>query len=498
MVVLAWSSSAVRRLRRAAPDLVGAPAPRSPHHEERQWGPAGDAVVQSAALDAAAAALVQAAGATTAPQAAVASAAALLDAPAGAPAPPHLRLAPRAPAPDARHLAAAALLDGLLAGPATAAAPESVPAPAAPVPRWVQSAAALLEGPGEFSAQSAQIGATADRMAAAALHGPSTEPAPNPAPTPELAAAPELAATPDPAPNPEPAPELAAVAIAEEPTEALPAARRRRISLWSVIAWTPAVIAVLVAGALGVWVLRGGSVLVMSTPSMGTTAQVGSLVLTHPLGTEAIHRGMLVAFHAPGTGAIVMHRVAAVLPGGRIRTRGDLNSADDGWYLTRDAIVGTPTLIVPWLGWIVLGAPWAFGALLLGWLLTLALPRAWRPALRYCALGLGVALAIYRLHPLVRVTIITSGKIGHKVAAGLVNGGVLPVRVTLRAASVVIKPGHLGTIAASLGNRGASVISAHPDVPLWGWIALGAVVLMPLPIGLASLRHERRGRPLIA
>jgi hypothetical protein len=331
-------------------------------------------------------------------------------------------------------------------------------------------------------------------------------PAPAPLPTPPATA--PLARPPAPAPAPLPAtvaplapsaappvaftsPELAAKTVAT-------ASRGRR--LVQVACWLPAIVGVMLAAALGVWMIGGGHILVMQTPSMGTTAPTGSLVLTHELGHERLHRGMLIAFRVPETSEIYMHRIARIGPGGGIRTRGDLNSGDDGWVLTRSAIVGVPAMIVPGLGWLLLAAPWALGVLAFGVVLAYFLPRSWRPLVRSISIGGAIALPLYILRPFMRVTVIAAGHSHHAFFARLVNGGLFPLRVTLASTSVVIAPAHAGTISARIGARASAQLSAHASIPPWGWLLIAAFVLLPLlpgalaPFQRTSAQHAEAPR----
>ncbi|MGO9794143.1 MAG: S24/S26 family peptidase [Solirubrobacteraceae bacterium] len=279
-------------------------------------------------------------------------------------------------------------------------------------------------------------------------------------------------------------------------------ARNHGGSLRRAIVWVPTIVCVLVAVSIGAWVLRGGSVLVMQTPSMGTVAPVGSFVLIHPIGDAPVHKGMIVAFRVPQTGIVYMHRVAEVLPDGSFRTRGDLDSADDGWVLPRAAIVGAPSLILPWLGWVLMGAPWGLGVLVAGLLFAWLLPRSARSAIHSLTFAGCLALPLDKLRPLVRVTIATAGSAGHQVVANLVDSGVLPLRVTLRSSVLLLRPGHLGTISARVATHKQSMamLGAHPALPLWGWGLLAGVVLTPLAIGLVGLPEsdQRSGAAAIA
>jgi len=246
---------------------------------------------------------------------------------------------------------------------------------------------------------------------------------------------------------------------------------------------------------------------------------------------------MIVAFHVPVSGQVYMHRVAALLPNGRFRTRGDLNGSDDGWELTRSSVIGVPVAIVPDLGWVVMGLPWVLAVLAGGMLASFVLPRSVRPELRAITVGAAVALPLYIVRPFVRVAISSAervasvpgvaavarhlplainggaawpvsaalGPIPRAVDGGagwpssfflsagfrarLVNAGVVPVRITMHGAHTVIAPGHAGIIASHLAARAPAALEAHPVLPLWGWIVIVAVILVPVPVGLLALRE---------
>jgi hypothetical protein len=265
--------------------------------------------------------------------------------------------------------------------------------------------------------------------------------------------------------------------------------------------------------------LGRGDILVIQTPSMGTTAPAGSLVLTLPLRDAPLRVGMIVAFHVPGTGQVYMHRVAQLLAGGRFRTRGDLNSSDDAWELTRSAVVGVPVAIVPDLGWLVMALPWALAVLVSGTLLIFVLPRWLRPAMRSLTVGGAVAVPLYYVRPFVRVAVARAERVatfanlaggrdgaphvlaggvtmassyssGSRFLARLVNAGVLPLRVSMHHTRVTILPGHAGIVAGHLALRATSALEARPLMPLWGWAVLAVLVFAPVIAGLVALRER--------
>lgn len=112
------------------------------------------------------------------------------------------------------------------------------------------------------------------------------------------------------------------------------------------------------AGVLGLLVLAGlaaavlwhtalgGRWQVVATPSMGTAAPVGTLVLTVPADRVAV--GDIVTYHPPVANHpnSVTHRVISVEPDGGFRTRGDINGAVDPWTVRPSNLVGVASYVL--------------------------------------------------------------------------------------------------------------------------------------------------------
>ena len=295
--------------------------------------------------------------------------------------------------------------------------------------------------------------------------------------------------TPVVAPPEAPTGAAAVVAPPEQPS----GPRRGRSRIARLAYWSPAFVVLLAAAALGAWMLGGGRMLVMRTPSMGTTAPTGSMVLTRKLGSEQLHRGMLIAFRVPNTGEVYMHRIARIEPSGLIRTRGDLDSADDGWVLTRSAIVGVPVMIVPVLGWLLLAAPWAIGVLVVGFGVARLLPRRLRAPLRSATVGGAIALPLLILRPFVRVSLVSAGQSHGQFFAHLVNGGLMPLNVALRSTHALLAPGHAVTITAAAAGKTLAHLTAHPALSVGDWTLFALFALVPALGAGVSRADERSG-----
>jgi len=68
--------------------------------------------------------------------------------------------------------------------------------------------------------------------------------------------------------------------------------------------------------------------MMVTTPSMGPAAPVGTLILTRPVRIGDTRVGDIIAFHPPTEPRETFtHRVVTVDPDGGLRTRGDINGA---------------------------------------------------------------------------------------------------------------------------------------------------------------------------
>lgn len=95
---------------------------------------------------------------------------------------------------------------------------------------------------------------------------------------------------------------------------------------------------------------------VVTSGSMRPAVSISDVVVlrtpSHPVRT-----GSIVMFHdAALAGALVTHRVVAVLPDGRLRTKGDANRLADSTPVPTAAVVGVAVAVVPRAGTLVVWA----------------------------------------------------------------------------------------------------------------------------------------------
>ena len=181
--------------------------------------------------------------------------------------------------------------------------------------------------------------------------------------------------------------------------------------------------------AWGGWLASGGALFSVGSPSMGTTAPVGSLVATQPLpGRAVLHVGEIVVFQPRPGSDIIIHRIYRELPNDRYMTKGDLNPAPDIWTITRAQVIGTPRIIIPAVGWIYKLSVWFF----LGGAVVIVLARVFKGPVRTWAATLGpillLAVPFYRFRILVNGYTYGSRKVGRWLSVRLVSTGVFPAR----------------------------------------------------------------------
>ncbi|MGV8850695.1 MAG: LamG-like jellyroll fold domain-containing protein [Propionibacteriaceae bacterium] len=214
-------------------------------------------------------------------------------------------------------------------------------------------------------------------------------------------------------------------------------------------AWTISIAAsvLLVAGVFVALFGLGYHFYVVETPSMATTAPVGTLVVVHAKDSYAI--GDVISYQAKTR--VHTHRIVDQTAQGWI-TRGDLNGAADPLPVTADQIIGTVDFYGKYVGFFIRGLPWV----LLGWAIIFALtmhPRirpSWRWQIRLIGWSLVVSLVALWLRPWVNLVMTGYVPAAVGVDMHLVNTGIFPVDV-------------LGTVLQSGQDATVNQTIADPD-----------------------------------
>lgn len=255
-----------------------------------------------------------------------------------------------------------------------------------------------------------------------------------------------------------------------------------------------AVALLLVAGGAAAVLLSGLRLFVVETPSMGTAAPVGTLVVDAPVRLGELAVGDVISYHPPGViGTTYTHRVVRIA-GGLVRTRGDINGAADPWSIGGAEIVGRAVLLLPGVGWIVKALP----LLLVGsgvlWMVTLpARAPTMRAALRVLGGTVLGSAAIVVLKPLASIDVLTTAKVDGGTAVTVVSTGLLPVSVHFDhgGAAVRLSTGEVGRLLldhATATGAYRLLATVAPDPLQWALLGLvcGLPMLWVLVVGLPA------------
>ena len=259
-----------------------------------------------------------------------------------------------------------------------------------------------------------------------------------------------------------------------------------------------AVLAAVGGTAAAVFWGQGGRWFTIVTPSMGTAAPVGALVVTRPVTVAQLSLGDVIAFHPPTSPAeTYTHRVVGLSagPDWRVRTRGDINGADDPWQLTGSDLVGRAVLLAPGFGYLLKAAP----VVVLVTVLVGVLARMWVPArarrpVVFTAVWATYLIEALLVRPFVAVKQLTLTTDPDGTAQfSLVSTGILPVQVTTADGyghSVPVAMGYGGTGVANVhgpSDHAQYLLSAQLDLSWRGWVLIILLWASPLIASLARV-----------
>ncbi len=255
------------------------------------------------------------------------------------------------------------------------------------------------------------------------------------------------------------------------------------------------ILTVIAVAAGGTAWVRGWRTHAMTTPSMGTAAPVGTLVVSRPVAIGALRVGQIIVFHPPGRAHTTFaHRIYALTaePGGPgIRTKGDINGTPDQWVLHQGDLVGKAVATIPDAGYAIQLLPLLLLGAFVILLATSGLAAPVRGPARNAGGSLLVAALLLHFHPLERVDLIEQHVAHGRGVATVVPTGILPVEISAAGGSrAVAAPGqpavvHLAHVPANGGFHIATTIHLSG----WWWLTLAAWMI-PM---LVALRPVRQG-----
>lgn len=229
---------------------------------------------------------------------------------------------------------------------------------------------------------------------------------------------------------------------------------------------------------------------VVETPSMGTYAPVGTLVISRPVTAE-IKVGDTILFTPASTPRTYFHRVITVSPTG-ISTAGDLTREQDPWLLTKKDIVGVEALHMANLGWVLKASPILIIAALLIWLyVRFFVDRFWKfPAIFFGA-STAFSLANYVFHPFVQASLLDKSVQNNVAVIRFVNTGILPLDVREGNSFQLVKQGELFVANSNLTRGDSYSVSALPHAEWWMTVLFAATIALPTIVAFAYLIRVR-------
>lgn len=240
-------------------------------------------------------------------------------------------------------------------------------------------------------------------------------------------------------------------------------------------AWTISIAAsvLLVAGVVVALFGLGFHFYVVETPSMATTAPVGTLVVVHSKDSYAI--GDVISYQAKTR--VYTHRIVDQTAQGWI-TKGDLNGAADPLPVTTDQIIGTVDFYGKYVGFFVKGLPWV----LLGWTIIYVLtmhrriPASWRWQIRLIGWSLVVSLVALWLRPWVNLVMTGYVPAAVGVDMHLVNTGIFPVDVL----GTVLQSGQDATVNQTIADADGKYRVTPTLALTFGWfLVLFSICVTP-------------------
>ncbi|MCM6762655.1 signal peptidase I [Rathayibacter sp. ZW T2_19] len=275
--------------------------------------------------------------------------------------------------------------------------------------------------------------------------------------------------------------------LTDTPAAAAPAAAtaapRSPRRLRTALVWTASVLLVgLVALGL-LFQASGGRWFIVQTPSMGTFAPVGTLVLTTPTAIEDVRVGDVVSFHPSTTpDETYTHRVVEIAPEGTLVTQGDINGAVDPWATGQEQLIGVVTTSLPGVGWLAKALPLLLAGAVLVQLLTRLLPSpTHRAAMRILGLSLVASITVFLLRPFVGLVVLEATVSNGVTDAVLVSTGLLPIRVSAEgAAPADLVSGEVGRLKVPANDQDWYSVSSALHLPVWGWIVFALLCALPL------------------
>lgn len=249
---------------------------------------------------------------------------------------------------------------------------------------------------------------------------------------------------------------------------------------------TPTIIISTIISALVIFIVGsfflGYRYFFVETPSMGTAAPVGSLVVSKDKSQYS--KDDIVAFHRSGN--IYVHRIVKQNADGSFTTKGDLNAFEDSTPLYHGNIIGSSVFIGKHLGWVWRGLPMFIIGMIIVYLISIIkrIDEPWRWPIRTVGYSIVVTVITFFLNPWMGAQMLgyLPSANGNGVDMRIVNTGIFPIRDEkggrfYSGEDRIIHVEHLDGL-------GRYFYVPKPSLGFWGIVFLAIWCLIPLFVAL--------------
>ncbi len=253
-------------------------------------------------------------------------------------------------------------------------------------------------------------------------------------------------------------------------------------------AWTISIAAslLLVVGVFAAVFGTGLRFFIVETPSMGTTAPVGSLVVVQPRASYEI--GDIASYrHAT---RVYTHRIVDETDQGFI-FKGDINEATDALPVKQTEIIGDVVFIGKYLGFVIEALPMLLVgcAIVYGLTLIPRVPVSWRWQIRLIGWSLVANFVSLWFRPWVNMVMMGYVAQNDGVGMHLVNTGIFPVRVL----GTVLQSGQDAVLTQTVVDASGTYL-VIPELALnTGWFLLMLLICLSPVLAALLIRTPSDG-----
>ncbi|MGA2432316.1 MAG: S26 family signal peptidase [Acidimicrobiales bacterium] len=244
------------------------------------------------------------------------------------------------------------------------------------------------------------------------------------------------------------------------------------------------------------WIISGGSLYRINSPSMCPQVCVGALVIDRPLAAGAtLHKGETVTFIPPGFSVPYTHRVVKVFANGTFQTKADAANIVDPWLVSPSELKGVTVATVWGLGWLSSALPFLAAGMSVILLLRRSFDVRIRRAFDRLMVVIMVVVPVWLLKPLIRAMVVQTTSLKNNVERlTIVNTGLLPsqFRASEGQFKDFVASGQRITLTGRIGTNGQVAVKQFVSFHWLGWTIVALVIASPLLIFLIQLPKQRR------